>query len=565
MLPDVLIVGAGPTGLLLAAELARHGVKLRLIDKNPHPSKTSKALAIFARTLEVFDRLGIADEAIKRGRKLHALNVYADSKRIVRIDFDKLDSCFPFALSLPQSETEDILANLAENLGVKIERSVTFSSLEQDTDGVTATLSHADGRKESCRVPWLIGCDGAHSTVRQEAGLAYQGVDLEASFLLMDVEIDWNLSPDEPHIFLTSNGELGAFPLPEDRFWRLFVDVPSDREVPEEPDLQLLQQLFNERSHIQANLTNPVWTSSFTIRQRMVDKSRIGRVFVAGDALSSHSPVGGQGMNAGLQDAYNLAWKLALAIAGEASTDLLDSYPIEREPVSKLILASTELATRIVTLSNPIYKQIRRYAAGFFTNFDSVQKRIVSTISGLKVNYRKSPIVQEEYPFLLPNLSPKRLNLIDWWHFHHGLKAGDRAPDIMVQTKDGKQSLYRVFSGIKHHLLLFAGQVTTPANYARLSQITQEVERKFGAYIAVHIALWETHIPEYLHWHGSILLDPEGECHQRYSAFGESFYLIRPDSYIGYRCQPADVSKLTTYLQTVNLFQNESIMALPNF
>jgi 2-polyprenyl-6-methoxyphenol hydroxylase-like FAD-dependent oxidoreductase len=564
VLPDALIVGAGPTGLLLAAELARHGIKPRLIDKNPHPSKTSKALAVFARTLEVFDRLGIADEAVKRGRKLHALNVYADSKRIVRINFDKLDSCFPFALSLPQSDTEDILAHLVENLGVRIERSVTFSSLEQDNDGVTATLSHADGREERCRVSWLIGCDGAHSTVRQAAGLAYQGVDLEASFLLMDVEIDWNLSPHEPHIFLTSNGELAAFPLPEDRFWRLIVDVPSERELPEEINLPLLQQLFNERSHLQANLTNPAWTSSFTIRQRMVDKSRIGRVFVAGDALSSHSPVGGQGMNTGLQDAYNLAWKLALAIKGGASTDLLNSYPIEREPVSKLILASTELATRTVTLSNPIHKQIRRYVAGFLTSFDSVQKSIVNTVSGLKVNYRKSPLVQEEYSFLLPNSYPKKLNLIDWWHFRHGLKAGDRAPDIMVQTKDGKQSLYHVLSGVKHHLLLFAGQVTNPDNYARLSQIAEEVERKFGEYIAVHIAIWETNIPEELHQHSSVIFDGQGECHQRYSAFVESFYLIRPDSYIGYRCQPADVSKLTTYLQTVNLFQKEGIPALSN-
>jgi len=159
-------------------------------------------------------------------------------------------------------------------------------------------------------------------------------------------------------------------------------------------------------------------------------------------------------MNAGLQDAYNLAGKLALAIEGGASTDLLNSYPLEREPVSKLILASTELATRIVTLSNPILKQIRRYVAGFITSFDIVQKRIVNTVSGLKVNYRKSPIVQEEYPFLLPNSSPKRLNLIDWWHFHQGLKAGDRAPDMIVQTQDGKQSLYRVLSGLRLFILL---------------------------------------------------------------------------------------------------------------
>lgn len=539
---DVLIVGAGPTGLLLAAQLARHGIKPRLIDKNPQPSEKSKALALFARTLEIFDDLGIAEEAIARGRKLHGFNFYSDRKHLAQISIDKIDSFFSFVLCLPQYETERLLGECVESLGVKIERLVTFTALEQDADGVTATLSHDDGQQERCRATWLIGCDGARSAVRKSAHLMYTGVDLANPFLLADVRIGWNLSPNEPHLFYHTDGVLAAIPLPEDGYWRIIADLQPDANPPENPDLNLFQQLVVERSHFEVPITESLWMSSFIIRQRMVETPRSGRVIVAGDALSSHSPVGGQGMNTGLQDAYNLAWKLALVIRNQGREELLDSYQAEREPVSKSLLTATEWATRVVTLRNPILQQLRQSLIGFITRFDSLQHRIATTLSELNVNYRTSPIVQEDGEF--PQVG--RLNVMDWLDFNRGLKAGDRAPDARVQTVEGARRLFQVLSSPKHNLLVFEGKSTNPANHARLRQLAGEIEEKFSDRITVHfVALKE---PKESEWHGSLLLDSQAQCHKRYSAGSECLYLIRPDGYIGYRSQPVDIDKLKAYL-----------------
>lgn len=548
---DVLIVGAGPTGLLLAAQLARQGINPRLIDKNPQPSDKSKALAVFARTLEIFEELGIVEEAIARGRKLHEFNFYADSKRFAHIRVAGIDSFFQFVLCLPQYETECLLEQRVESLGVKVERSVTFTQLEQDTHGVTATLCHADGREERCRTTWLIGCDGVRSTVRRETGLNYKGTDLARPFILADARVDWNLSPNGPHVFYSANGVLAAIPLPEEGYWRMITDLSLDTDPPENPDLNLFQQLADERSHLEVSMSDPQWTSSFSIRQRMVETSRLGRVLLAGDALSSHSPVGGQGMNAGLQDAYNLAWKLALVIQNKGQAELINSYPAEREPISKSLLTATEWATRMVTVRNPVFKQIRQYSLGFLTGFDRVQHRIASTLSELNVNYRNSPIVQEDCTFPLAanrqgESLPGQPNVMDWFDFRKGPRAGDRAPDAMVQTGGGAKRLFRVFSEPKHHLLLFAGKSTNQANYDRLTLLAGEIEEKFGDRITVHLVLLSE--PEEPNWHGSLLLDPQAECHQRYRAGSECLYLIRPDGYIGYRAQPTDADKLRAYL-----------------
>ncbi|MFQ4146632.1 FAD-dependent monooxygenase [Chlorogloeopsis sp. ULAP02] len=535
---DVLIVGAGPTGLLLAAQLARHGIKPRLIDKQPQPSTTSKALAVFARTLEIFNKLGIAEEAIDCGCKIYGANIHDDGKRFAHISIDKIDSFFPFVLSLPQSETERILAQLVESLDVHIERPVSFTTLEQDKEGVTATLCHPDGQEESCRAAWLIGCDGAHSSVRKAAGLGYQGIDIQATFVLADLKSDWQLSPDNIQVFFSSSGVLAAFPLPGENNWRIIANVPPDIELPENPELQIFQQFTSDRCGLQATLGDPTWTSKFSIRQRIVDKCRAGRVFVAGDALASHSPVGGQGMNTGLQDAYNLAWKLALVIKNQAPIHLLDSYQAEREPVSKFLLLSTEWATRAIVQSNPTIKFLRRHLASFATSFDPVQQRITNTLSELNVNYRNSPIVQDDYPLSWLSRSPK---------------AGERALDILVQTNQRQQRLYNVLSDTQHHLLLFGGKLPS---YTSLAQMAQEIESKFPVVITVHIVLIGTEIPKDLRWQGSIFLDPQGECHRRYGASSASLYLIRPDGYIAYRSQAANVNQLMAYLQKVYLFQS---------
>ncbi|BDA75624.1 monooxygenase FAD-binding [Calothrix sp. PCC 7716] len=543
---DVLIVGAGPTGLLLAAQLARFGIKVRLVDQKPQPDHQSRAISVFARTLEIFDKLGVAEEMIKRGRQLQGINLYTDGKRIAHVSLDNIDSFFPFVLSLPQSETEKILTQLVESLGVKIERDVTFTALEQDNDSVTATLWHPDGEEEHCPCAWLVGCDGARSAVRKAASLVDKSNNIPALFLLADAKTHWQLEKNEFHVFFSSKGELAAFPLPQDNYWRVILDFPADTEAPSNPDVKFFEQQSRERTHLQASFNQPEWISSFRVRQRIVNKCRTGRVFVAGDALASHSPVGGQGMNTGLQDAYNLAWKLALVIQNQASTDLLHSYQAEREPISKSLLTFTELATRGVILSNPIIKQIRSYLASFLTSFGSVQQFIANTLSELNINYAHSPIVGEDKNFSLTSL-------IDSLRFRYGLKAGERAPDVMIETVNASKRLYQVLSDLKHNLLLFGGLDTKKENYTRFIQIAKEIEEQYP-YIKVHLILWESQIPDILDWHQLILLDPKGKCHQRYRAFSECLYLIRPDFYIGYRYQGTDVSKLIMHLQKINFF-----------
>lgn len=549
---DVLIVGSGPTGLLLAAQLARHGITPRLIDKNPQPSDKSKALAVFARTLEIFDELGIAQEAIARGRLLYGGNIYSQLDRIAHINLGRIDSFFPFVLCLPQYETECLLGRYVESLGVKIERPVTFTTMEQDTDGVTTILCHPDGQQERCRAAWLIGCDGARSTVRESVGLTYGGVDLNNQFILADARVDWNLLRDEIHLFYSADGVLAGIPLPQENYWRVIADFPPDAEPPEHLALSLFQRLVIERSHLNVSMSDPLWMSRFSIRQRMVGTCRSGRVIVAGDALSSHSPIGGQGMNTGLQDAYNLAWKLALVIRQQGRVELLDSYPAEREPVSESLLNATEWGTRIVTLRNPVLQNIRQSLLGFFTRFDRVQHHLATTLSELNVNYRNSPIVQENSSFPLP--APG--NLRNWFDFHRGPQAGDRAPDAMVQVVGGLKRLFHVFCDLKHNLLLFNGK----DDYVRLSRIAREIEEtfrdrscrcSFGNHIAVHLVLPTAQIPEAIEWDGSLLLDPQAECHHRYGAEGECLYLIRPDGYIGYRSQPIDPNRLKAYLEKI--------------
>lgn len=557
--PKVLIVGAGPTGLMMAIELARRGIIPRIIDKAPHPPTTSRALAIFARTLEIFDDAGLANEAIQRGLKVHGINLYAQGKRIVHVYTDELDSPFSFILSLPQSETERLLAQLAERLGVEIERPVTLIRLEPDADGVTAHLRHPDGRRETYRAAWVIGCDGVHSAVRREAGLEYEGVDLPDRFMFIDARAAWDLPADEGHAFLSDDGVLVAIPLPREGYWRIIVDLPPDTAPPEDPDLAFFERFVAERTHLPARLTDNLWISDFGIHQRMVDRYRAGPILLVGDAAHSHSPVGAQGMNTGLQDAYNLAWKLALVIQGVGRPELLDSYEAERKPIARSVLTGTEWATRVVTLRHPIPRHTRRRLAQLLMNLEVVQQRLVRTLSELVLDYRQSAIVQEDRASLLqtqfwPDSSAEKPDVWQWFDFGGGPRPGDRAPDASIQsdrTESGESHLFEVFRGTGHTLLLLSGAAATEPDYGKLCRLVQTVEGEVGNYIAAYVVTPGEQLPEALLCPEAALLDSRLESHHRYGAGTECLYLIRPDGYIGYRSQPADLEKLRAYLHRI--------------
>ncbi len=536
---DVLVVGAGPTGLVMAAELARHGVRCRIIDQASGPSDKSKALGVQSRTLEVFEDMGVVNEVIARGVKIHGMNIYANGRRIVHLSLDQLMAPYPFVLSLEQSETERILEEHLQGLGVAVEREVQLTGFTQFDEGVTARLRYADGRDEEAQARWLVGCDGAHSTVRRSLGLPFEGAPYGECFALADVRLTCSWSNDEVHAFLADDGILAAIPMNHGRY-RLVATLPVEESLGREtgPTLEEFQALVDSRGPADVEVNDPVWLAEFRIHRRIVPHLRVGLVFLAGDAAHIHSPVGGQGMNTGIQDAYNLAWKLALTLSGRGHPSLLDSYHQERHPIAKSVLRGTDFFTRVILLRNPLAQHLRNLVCSFLSSRKRIQGRILAGVSELGVNYRRSPIVSEHPAGVARG------------RFASGPSPGERAPDAtIVDPSTGVTGrLFDILRGTKHVLLLFGGSAPTPEIYQVLATVGKMTLNEYGSDIDAHLVVAGAQPPIGLGWQSSTLLDPELSLHHQYGASSSCLYLVRPDGYIGFRSQPPDKKHLQQHL-----------------
>jgi 2-polyprenyl-6-methoxyphenol hydroxylase-like FAD-dependent oxidoreductase len=544
--PAALVVGAGPTGLLMASELARHGVSCRIIDKRPHATTTSNAIALHARTLEIFEQLGIIEEALAQGLKQHGFNVYADSQHILHVSFDELAAPYPFILSLPQSETERILGAHLERLGIQVERNMELIGFTQDEQQVTATLRHADGHEENVTTPWLIGCDGAHSAVRHLLNMPFSGSAYPEAFALADVKLRWPLTDDEMHMFLGQDGLLAVFPMRGGRH-RLIIETAAEagEEKMPDPTLEEVQDHLNKFAPAGSTASDPVWLAAFRTHLRQAAHTRQGHVFLAGDAAHIHSPAGGQGMNTGLQDAYNLAWKLALVHAGSAPVSLLDTYESERHPVAESVMRTTDLMIKGATLRSPIAQHIRNRLVPLLVQQDFIQHRLTTQIAELSINYRKSTMVAEHLHSHLRH-----------GHLIAGPRAGDRAPDAgpLLRPDGTSARLFEVLRGTKHTLLLLAEAGHDDASWQRLTALADAINARYHQQINVYLVTAGSSTPPAGEAPGaSILLDPERAVRQRYCVVSECLYLIRPDGYIGYRSYPADADALSDYLKTLFL------------
>jgi 2-polyprenyl-6-methoxyphenol hydroxylase-like FAD-dependent oxidoreductase len=545
-MPGVLVVGAGPVGLALACELIRRGVRTRVVDACAVPTDKSKAIGVQARTLEALDAMGIADRFVAAGRKVHGANFYADGARIAHVSLDDIDSPYSYVLSLPQCETERLLGEHLEQLGGRVERDVCLTGLAQDPGGVTATLAHANARQETERVGWLVGCDGAHSAVRHALGLPFEGVPYEESFVLADVRISWELPNDETHVFIAPDGAMAALPMPKG-MWRIVGEASFS-----EPTVDDVARMLRERGAPKAQLSDAGWIAPFRIHRRIVPRYREGRVFLAGDAAHIHSPVGGQGMNTGIQDAYNLAWKLALVAAGAARETLLDSYDAERRPIAASTLVGTDLATRVVTLRNPVAREVRNRLGALLAGLEVVQKRILAQASELAVGYRTSPIVDEHRASVARATVGKRVGeqptLADWVGFGGGPHPGDRAPDVAV---DDETTVFSLLRHPRSTLLLFDGAAPTPEGYENLADIARRVRERWGAHVQPWIVVPRRARPTELPQDEGVVLDAKAALHRRYGAGSECLYLLRPDGYVGFRSQPASWKALDEHLSGI--------------
>ena len=338
---EVLIVGAGPTGLSLAITLRRWGVPVRIIDRNAQPTSVSKALALWSASLEALQGMGVVDRFVAEGQRLNALCVGEGDRRLATLAVGEgIDSPFPFPLLLPQSRTEALLTERLAELGVTIERSVELVGLSQDASGVTATLHHADGHDETVRTKYLAGCDGARSAVRQALDITFEGYTEPQTFLLADVKIDGgNLDHRSIYLWWHNGGTVAMFPFGNE-VWRIFSMRGEDSPKGDEPaTLEEMQRCVDRFGPRGLRIHDPSWLSIFRINERLVTKYRVGRCFLAGDAAHIHSPAGGQGMNTGIQDAVNLGWKLAHVLNGAGNSEvLLDSYEAERRPIARAVI-----------------------------------------------------------------------------------------------------------------------------------------------------------------------------------------------------------------------------------
>ena len=554
----VLVVGAGPVGLFMAAELDRHGVSCRIIDRNDGPTRDTRAAAIQARTLEMLESIGLAPEFVRAGNICHAKASYtSDHKLLKYLTFDELDSAFPFVLQLPQSQTERLLVGHLARLGTEVERGVELVAFEQHEDGVRATLRSPDGAQETTDVSWLVACDGAHSTVRHALGVAFTGDDYPTDLISADVQVDWKLPRDVQVSFFATEGMLTLFPLPKGRA-AIVADLgpaEGDHPPPGAPTLTDLQALFDARTP-GGVLSDPIWSVRYRVHCRQAERYQVGRVFLLGDAAHVCSNIGGQGMNTGMQDAYNLGWKLGLVANGRSPTSLLDSYHPERHQAGRDMLCLSDHLHRIALreeahLSLP--ESVRQRLATVLASQEVMQQRMRKAVAELNIGYRRSPIIAEHHR-LLPKPDEARADVLGWHDFGAGPPAGHRAVDARLMLYPGREPvrLFQRLRGTAHHVVLFAGAHATAETHQRLRALAEATVRAHPGRIDTHLIVAHE-LPGDLAGNGDILLDPQGELHHRYGARSACLYVVRPDGYIGFRSQPPDAEALSAYFTRIFL------------
>lgn len=391
----VLIAGAGPVGLVMAAELRRFGVPVRIIEKEMNSPAQSRALFLWTRTLELLARGGATAALVAAGEKLNSSNIYSGKKLIGQIDFGGIDSEYPYALLLPQSRTEEILTQHLTSLGTTVERGVELTGFSGDETGVTATLRHPNGKNEAVRAAYLIGCDGGGSFVRKGLGITSATAPHQSSWYLADVELpEGSFSRTALSSFWHEDGFMAVFPIPEGRY-RIIANAGRNAAdfIPGTPPLEKIQKIMDERGPGGVTATNPVWLYAFYVQEYNVASYRAGRVFLAGDAAHVHNPVGAQGLNMGIHDACNLAWKLALAYRGVPNRELLlDSYTIERQAVAERVVANLGRAATAATVRNPTLQFARNLLGNIYFGFAPARRQVAESLSEVSFSYDHSPI-----------------------------------------------------------------------------------------------------------------------------------------------------------------------------
>lgn len=415
---DVLIVGAGPVGLFLANECARRELKWRIVEAHPTQSEHSKALAIFPRTLEIFDMAGVVNPFLESANRVTSVAITAHGRNLAHMQFKPEESPYSFIAMVPQDVTEKLLVDALGRKGGAVEYETSFVSAIQHDDYVSATLDRK-GQPVELTAAFVVGCDGAHSTVRHLLNLPFEGAEYSDLFLLADIETNQTLPADQLQLCPSEFGPAAIFPMSATRRRIVATIETADGDA---PSLERVRTILSQRAPAGIEARSLHWSSYFRIHHRQVAQLRVGRMFVAGDAAHIHSPFGGQGMNTGLHDVWNLAWKLDFAVRGHGGEELLDSYTAERRPVIKHVIEITDFLTRAMGTPNKLAQTLRDTVIPMVSRLAPFQHAFVQTLSELGIAYRGSPIVEG---------AGKR-------YFDHSVRGGDGIRSRFLLAFDGE-------------------------------------------------------------------------------------------------------------------------------
>lgn len=508
---DVVIIGAGPTGLALACQLIRYGVDFVIIDKKENTTPYSKAIGVQARTLEIYEQMDLAQKLVEQGTITERVRLVEGGETRAQVELMSLGqgrSPYPFLLIVEQGKHEQLLHEFIKTHGREVMWQTTLEDFSQTDAGVTGTIINASGEQQTFRAQYLVACDGAKSAVRVDLGMTFEGGTFERLFYVADVQIDWEFPHDMLTACLAKDRSTAFFPMPGKDRYRIVGVFPedSDKQAGEILYEEIEQQIL-EDSELKLDIYKVNWFSTYKVHSRRVNKFSEGRCFLAGDSAHIHTPVGAQGMNTGIQDGYNLAWKLALVLRGDADVKILDTYHEERSEVAKRLLETTDRMFDLLMSPARLLAFVRTHIfphiANFVVSLDAVNQFIFPLISQIGITYRNRSLSVDDAGF--------------------EIEAGDRMPYFLINGKSIYDNLHRP----AFHLLIFTDDQSNGED------IRSAVESEYGDLVDYHV----------------LPLQPRAA-----EVFGtdKSFsVLLRPDNYIAFISAEDSLTSLSAYFKNV--------------
>ncbi len=508
----ILFAGAGPTGLTMAAFLVQFDIPFRIIDKGIAASNKSKALVVQARTLEIFQQLALDKKAVEAGAGVGNFIVHTKGKEVARVrltDDKQNHTPFPFAEVLPQDRTEGLLIDYLQEKGISVEWNTELVEVQQEKNGVLLSLQNGkDGSTETLKADYLVGTDGAHSKVRHSMNTNFVGGAYQQGFMLADLEVDWDVRKNGLLVFLEQQFFCIFFPFKTPGKYRLITLLPKAQK---QADFAFLKNFVESNLSLPIELKNPVWISNYRVHHRCVEHFREGRIFLAGDSAHIHSPAGGQGMNTGIQDAHNLAWKLAMVVKGIAKDSFLDSYHLERWRIAQHLVNGTDRGFKMIAHPSPVLSWLRTnvfaYFIGGLSRFKRVQRLMFHFVSQTHINYERH---YTAFNYLK----------------HPVFKAGSRFPWQKEALANGK-NIYDYLQPNSFHLFLL--EVGSPFD----ASIVADLQNQLGAFLKVH----------------SFLQKEETQFFAHYQVQSSIAVCVRPDMHIA--CVGGKLEEVKDYFSSI--------------